>query len=210
MSQLLVPDSIFSSRIPFQRDGKRNHIRYGDLTDFKSRGEDSALWNQETEPMRDGKKTLKGHNCYQMQSCWTASSQQKNHNVTHDWPGGHILWPRPHLRSASCWSPSRRTCWFFLWRPAFWKHRPLFLQHGCHLFSDLHRKRWQTGMWTNDFCDTHCYHWRTRVVTYELAPINCAREVPLGLKYQHTSLPSEPCHRSKTLDELRMISDKVL
>lgn len=57
---MFVPDSIFSGRVPLQRDGERNHFCYGELTHFKSRGEDGALWDQETEPVRRGKTLLKG------------------------------------------------------------------------------------------------------------------------------------------------------
>lgn len=41
-----------------------------------------------------------------------------------------------------------------------------------------------------------------RVITYELVPINCARELPLGLKYRHTSPQTEPCHGNKTSEKL--------
>lgn len=114
MSQCFVPDSIFSCRIPFQRDRKSNHICYGKLTNFESRRENSALWKQKYIQWICSWSNQSSTRSLKMLVC---SSEHRKQNM--DWPEGHILWQQPHLRSASCSFPSQRICWFSPWWLAF-------------------------------------------------------------------------------------------
>lgn len=140
-----LPQTLLCSRLPLQGDGVGDGVCDGELSHFKCRRQDRTLWGKSQFFFLKTAATVvvKGlwfSQCSFSLSSFFLSGDWERRMRKCDGPAEHIPWPQPRQHLAWCSAPSRRICWFSLWRQGSWKRRPQSPQHVCLPFSALWRE----------------------------------------------------------------------